>query len=200
MKKEEPKSPKTPQKQKPSTQEQKRKTPKSKTTSGRKRQRIEPGSLPLPKNYELVYPLVEELRADRTAPLDTDGGEALPERHLGDKVYRYQVLIALMLSSQTKDAVVGESIRALQEHGLDVETIGATDPITLNSLIRKVGFHNNKTKYIKNTTDILKKDYDGDIPPTAEAIMKLPGVGPKMVRKLTLHPQSYVCYVNVSSS
>ena len=85
------------------------------TGSSRKRQRIDPGSLNPPKDWEKVYSLVEELRADRTAPVDSNGAEALPQRNLGDKVYRFQVLIALMLSSQTKDGIVGEVMRALQQ-------------------------------------------------------------------------------------
>ena len=81
---------------------------------------------------------MEELRQDKSAPVDNDGGEALPQRDLGDKVYRFQVLVALMLSSQTKDAVVGEAIRGLQIHGLTVENISATSPEKLNELIRRV--------------------------------------------------------------
>jgi Predicted EndoIII-related endonuclease len=153
-------------------------TPSS--SSPRKKQKILPGSLEPPNNWEVIYSIVEELRADKSAPLDTDGGEAVPERHLGDKVYRFQVLVALMLSSQTKDAVVGETMRILQKHGLTVDNIHATDAKTLNALIRKVGFHNNKTKYLKQVAEILVRDYDSDIPPTVEEMMKLPGVGPKM--------------------
>jgi len=70
--------------------------------------------------------VVKELRADRTAPLDSDGGEALPERHFGEKVHRFQVVLALMLSSQTKDAVVSDAMRALQKH-LTEENIYATE-------------------------------------------------------------------------
>lgn len=150
------------------------------TSSPRKRQKIEPGSLPPPKNWDQIYKLVEELRSDRSAPVDTEGGEALPEKHLGPKVYRFQVLTALMLSSQTKDAVVGETIRALQKHGLTVENINNTDHTTLNRLIGKVGFHNNKTKFIKQVAEIIISQYNGDIPQTAEEMMKLPGIGPKM--------------------
>lgn len=164
------------------TPTKRKKPPKPRTTSSsRKRQRIEPGSLTPPNNWESIYSLVEELRADRTAPLDTDGGEALPERHLGEKVYRFQVLVALMLSSQTKDAVVGNAMRTMQKHGLTVENIHATDSIILNGLINKVGFHNNKTKFLKQAVEVLIREYDGDIPPNADEIMKLSGVGPKMV-------------------
>ncbi|KAL3805768.1 hypothetical protein ACHAW5_000018 [Stephanodiscus triporus] len=153
---------------------------KGEHVSPRKRIKIEPGSLAPPDDWERIYKLVEELRSDRTAPCDTDGGEALPEKHLGPKVYRFQVLIALMLSSQTKDAVVGETMRGLQKHGLTVENIMNTDSETLNLLIRRVGFHNNKTKFMKQTAQIIISQYNGDIPPTAEEIMTLPGVGPKM--------------------
>jgi endonuclease III len=139
-----------------------------------------PNHVPSPKDWEAIYSLVEELRSDRSAPVDTNGSEALPQRHLGEKVFRFQVLIALMLSSQTKDAVVGDTIRALQNHGLTVENILATSAETLNNLINKVGFHNNKTKYIQQVVKILNDEYDGDIPSTAQDIMKLPGVGPKM--------------------
>ena len=153
----------------------------SSTSTRKKRIKIEPGSLTPPYDYEQIYNLVKELRSDHSAPCDTDGGEALPETHLGSKVYRYQVLTALMLSSQTKDAIVGETMRDLQKHGLTVENIHITNEITLNKLIGRVGFHNNKTKFIKQVADILISQYNGDIPPTAhEMITSLPGVGPKM--------------------
>lgn len=34
--------------------------------------------------------------------------------------------------------------------------------------------------YIKKATQILKDDYDSDIPDSVEKLVKLPGVGPKM--------------------
>lgn len=35
-------------------------------------------------------------------------------------------------------------------------------------------------EYIKKTSEILKNEYNGDIPETVELLCKLPGVGPKM--------------------
>jgi hypothetical protein len=150
-------------------------TPKS-ATKRKTKSGPEPSSRSPPPDFESIYSLVEELRADRTAPVDHSGSEALPEKHRGDVVFRFQVLIALMLSSQTKDGVVGDTMRTLQQHGLDLDSILATSHEDLNSMIGKVGFHNNKTKYIKQTAEILKRDYGGDIPPDASEIMKLPGV------------------------
>lgn len=151
------------------------------STPRKKRKPIpEPGSCDPPKGWATIYSLVEELREDHTAPVDSNGSEALPQQDLGEKVFRFQVLVALMLSSQTKDLVVGDAMRALQKHGLTVENISATPAEDLNKLIQKVGFHNNKTKYIKQAVEVLKDEYNGDIPPNAQEMMKLSGVGPKM--------------------
>lgn len=173
----------TPSKRKPPAQKkgntaQKKASPKKKSPV--KKQQQQPLSRTPPKDWQAIYTLVEELREDRSAPVDSDGSEALPETDKGEKVYRFQVLVALMLSSQTKDAVVGQAMRDLQQHGLTVENLRNTSPEDLNKLIFKVGFHNNKTKYLKQVVEILHEQYDHDIPPTPEQMMLLPGVGPKM--------------------
>ena len=89
-----------------------------------------------------------------------------------------------MLSSQTKDTTNAIAMRRLQTElpapGLTLENILAVDPVTLNELIYAVGFHNNKTRYIKAAATILRDDYAGDIPDTIDGLMSLPGVGPKM--------------------
>lgn len=56
----------------------------------------------------------------------------------------------------------------------------ALEPSQLNAFINKVGFHNLKTKYIKNTAEILRDKFNSDIPDTIEGLVSLPGVGPKM--------------------
>lgn len=56
------------------------------------------------------------------------------------QVIRYQVLISLMLSSQTKDEVTAAAMKKLQAHGLSVENIVQTDDKTLGELIYPVGF------------------------------------------------------------
>jgi endonuclease-3 len=56
----------------------------------------------------------------------------------------------------------------------------ALEPTALNAFINKVGFHNLKTKYIKQTAEILKEKWNSDIPDTIAGLTSLPGVGPKM--------------------
>jgi len=154
-------------------------------------------SWPAPDAWHETYELVRELRKDKTAPCDIMGAEALALDDNGDidvgvddeeyaKTSRFQTLIALMLSSQTKDAMVGQAMGNLRDTsdgsgGLTVASILEMDPKVLNEKIYSVGFRNNKTKYIKQVAQILRDDYNDDIPPTAaEMIRDLSGVGPKM--------------------
>lgn len=95
-----------------------------------------------------------------------------------------------MLSSQTKDTTNAVAMARLQKElpahkegapvGLNLENILAVDPKLLNELIWVVGFHNNKTKYIKAAAEMIRDEWDGDIPDTIQGLMSLPGVGPKM--------------------
>jgi endonuclease-3 len=136
-----------------------------------------------PPNWEEIYSLVAAMRATRLAPVDTMGCESLASPTASPRDQRFQTLIALMLSSQTKDTVTSAAITSLQTSlpgGLALESILAVEPDTLNNLIGKVGFHNLKTKYIKNTALLLKSDFKGDIPDTIQGLTSLPGVGPKM--------------------
>jgi len=159
-----------------------------------------------PPQWEETYAAVKEMRKKILAPVDTMGCETLAEAHASPRVrppttpslsqtyvltpyppqqdQRFQTLIALMLSSQTKDTVTAAAMRRLQTAlpppGLTLASILAVAPDTLNELIWAVGFHNTKTRHIKAAALVLRDHWAGDIPDTAEGLMALPGVGPKM--------------------
>jgi endonuclease-3 len=146
-----------------------------------------------PNDWDDVYATVKEMRITgpaKDAAVDTMGCERLAEKNASPKARRYQTLTALMLSSQTKDTTNAVAMKRLCTElppykdgapaGLNLENILAVDPKLLNELIWVVGFHNNKTKYIKATAEILRDQWDGDIPNTIEGLVSLPGVGPKM--------------------
>ena len=52
-------------------------------------------------------------------------------------------------------------MKAWKRGGLSVDSILDMTDTELDTLIAKVGFHNNKTKYIKQTAQILKDKYGG---------------------------------------
>ncbi|CRK34221.1 hypothetical protein BN1708_019433, partial [Verticillium longisporum] len=105
-----------------------------------------------------MYELVRQMRLcgpARDAAVDTMGCERLFSPTASDRDRRFQILISLMMSSQTKDAVNAVAMGRLHDElppheagappGLNLENILAVEPAKLNELIRVVGFHNNKT-------------------------------------------------------
>ncbi|XP_074866310.1 endonuclease III-like protein 1 [Carettochelys insculpta] len=133
-----------------------------------------------PENWRQQLANIREMRQNKDAPVDQMGVEKCFDSSAPPEVMRYQVLLSLMLSSQTKDQVTSEAMWRLREHGLTVDNILQTDDRTLGQLIYPVGFWKNKVKYIKQTTAILKQQHGSDIPSTVAELVKLPGVGPKM--------------------
>jgi endonuclease-3 len=169
--------PQTPEKQ----MQESSKTPIS---SGSKRVKKERTPRKAPKyDWHSAYVGIREWRSKNQAPVDTMGCDVLAESHVSPALFRYQTLVALQLSSQTKDPVVAEAMTQLKSHpsgGLSIDSVLEMSDQQLNSYICKVGFHNRKTEYLKKTAKILKDEYGSDIPKTVDEIMKLPGVGPKM--------------------
>lgn len=136
-----------------------------------------------PPDWEEVYNLTAQMRSQWLAPVDTMGCESLAEDTREPRDRRFQTLVALMLSSQTKDTVTAVAMKNLQDNlpgGFTLESILVVTPELLNELIAKVGFHNNKTKFIKQTAEILRDKFASDIPDTIDGMVSLPGVGPKM--------------------
>ncbi|KAG5943929.1 hypothetical protein E4U60_006351 [Claviceps pazoutovae] len=147
-----------------------------------------------PSNWEEMYYAVKKMRAPggtaHGAAVDTMGCERLADRTASARDQRFHTLISLMLSSQTKDTVNAVAMERLKTElppckagapgGLNLENILAVDAGVLNGLIWAVGFHNNKTKYIKQTALLLRDKWHGDIPDTIPGLTSLPGVGPKM--------------------
>lgn len=58
-----------------------------------------------------------------------------------EKTQRYHILIALMLSSQTKDQTNFAAMKRLKEHGLTPENIVKSDANVLEKLINPVSFY-----------------------------------------------------------
>ncbi|MEE6508566.1 hypothetical protein FKM82_021941 [Ascaphus truei] len=133
-----------------------------------------------PLNWRQHLENIRHMRSARDAPVDQMGAEKCFDQDAAPEVMRYQVLLSLMLSSQTKDQVTSAAMGRLRQRGLTVTRILETDDDTLGKLIYPVGFWKSKVKYIKQTSEILRQKYAGDIPDSVAELVKLPGVGPKM--------------------
>ncbi|KAL2277514.1 hypothetical protein FJTKL_15430 [Diaporthe vaccinii] len=146
-----------------------------------------------PSDWQELYDATKQMRltgAAANAAVDTMGCERLALPTASPRDQRFHTLVALMLSSQTKDTTNAVAMRRLQTElppheegappGLNLENMLAVAPERLNELIWAVGFHNNKTKYLKQAAVILRDSWGGDIPDSIEGLVSLPGVGPKM--------------------
>ncbi|KEG10711.1 endonuclease III [Trypanosoma grayi] len=133
-----------------------------------------------PLNWDKLYAKIKEIRETTEAPVDTVGCSKLFDKSASNETRRYQILLALMLSAQTKDHVTAAAMHSLIEHGCTPEVIAKMPAKKLDEFISKVGFHNMKTKHIKGATDSILKRHQGCVPQSYEELIALPGVGPKM--------------------
>lgn len=133
-----------------------------------------------PSNWRLLYDNIVKMRSETVAAVDTMGCEKCFDTEISDKTRRFQILVSLMLSSQTRDEITFATMTELKKNGLSVDFIDNISIEDLQKLIKSVGFFRRKAEYLKKTAQILKRDYSGDIPRTLEDLIKLPGVGPKM--------------------
>ncbi|KAL0202838.1 hypothetical protein M9458_000856, partial [Cirrhinus mrigala] len=128
-----------------------------------------------PRDWRAQLSFIREMRSKRDAPVDQMGAEKCYDTEAPP-----EVLISLMLSSQTKDHVTAGAMQRLRERELSVDAVLKMDDETLGKLIYPVGFWRTKVKYIKQATALIQQEFGGDIPDTLEGLMRLPGVGPKM--------------------
>ncbi|XP_061888503.1 endonuclease III-like protein 1 isoform X1 [Entelurus aequoreus] len=133
-----------------------------------------------PPDWQKQLGFIRDMRSNRDAPVDHMGAEKSYDAEAPANVRRFQVLVSLMLSSQTKDQVTAAAMQRLRAHGCTAEKLLSTDDDTLGKLIYPVGFWRNKVKFLKLTAAMLVKDFGGDIPDSVEGLVRLPGVGPKM--------------------
>ncbi|CCG83566.1 Endonuclease III-like protein, partial [Taphrina deformans PYCC 5710] len=135
-----------------------------------------------PPNWQIQFEALREFRRNGpAAPVDTMGCDV--HEHVDPKTRRLHCLISLMLSAQCKDeanALVMAAMKRTLPRGFTLEDLLEISQEDLALLIRPAGMHNNKSKFIKRVAIILRDEYEGDIPDTAEGMMALPGVGPKM--------------------
>lgn len=154
-----------------------------------------------PGNWQLQFEALREFRRNgRPAAVDTMGCDI--HEHIDPKTKRLHCLISLMLSAQCKDeynALVMATLKQTLPRGLTLEDLLEIDQEQLAILIRPCGLHNNKAKYIKKTALVLRDEFEGDIPDSAEAMIRsLPGVGAKMAH-LCMGTSSWTALLRLKS-
>ena len=91
----------------------------------------------------------------------------------------FQVLIATMLSAQTKDAVTHAASTRLFRVARTPRTLARVAVKEIERLIYPVSFYRNKAVHVRQTCEQILSRYGGAVPDTMEELLTLPGVGRK---------------------
>jgi endonuclease III len=108
----------------------------------------------------------------------------------------FEVLIATMLSAQTRDAVTAEASRRLFGVARTPHTLAKLTAKQIERLIYPVSFYRNKSVHVRQTCLQLLIRFGGVVPPTMEELLTLPGVGRKtanLVLILAHSSQENIC-------
>ncbi|KAF7679678.1 Endonuclease III like protein [Astathelohania contejeani] len=130
------------------------------------------------------YKIIKNERKFISAPVDKKGCHKCIFSE-DPEIRKYHILIALMLSSQTRDEItygamenLNKNLRGKPVDGLTPINIVNSTIDHIKSLIKGVGFYNKKAEYIYKVSVIIAKNKK--IPTDYKEIIKLPGVGNKM--------------------
>ncbi len=91
----------------------------------------------------------------------------------------YQLLVAVVLSAQSTDAGVNKATRALFREVTRPDQMIELGEEGLKEHIKTIGLFNSKAKNVIALSEILVRDYSGEVPADRDALVTLPGVGRK---------------------
>lgn len=108
----------------------------------------------------------------------------------------FQVLIATMLSAQTRDAVTHAASTRLFNVARTPRTMARLTIAQVERLIYPVSFYRHKAVHVKQTCEQILTRFAGRVPSTMEELLTLPGVGRKtanLVLILAHRSQRNIC-------
>jgi endonuclease-3 len=115
-------------------------------------------------------------RAIEDVGLDEPAVEKIADEQQEDP---FQVLIATMLSAQTRDPVTAAASRRLFRAARTPHAMAKLTGKEIERLIYPVSFYRNKAVHVKQTCGQIVSRFGGQVPATMEELLTLPGVGRK---------------------
>jgi endonuclease-3 len=90
-----------------------------------------------------------------------------------------ELLVATILSAQCTDERVNMVTKGLFRKYRTASDYARSDISELEREVQSTGFFRNKAKSIRNCCRLLVEQFDGEIPPSIEQLVELPGIGRK---------------------
>ena len=91
----------------------------------------------------------------------------------------YQLLVAVVLSAQATDVGVNKATRALFQMVKTPQAMALLGVEGLKAHIKTIGLFNTKAKNVIALSEILLRDFAGEVPADRDVLTTLPGVGRK---------------------
>lgn len=91
----------------------------------------------------------------------------------------YQLLVAVVLSAQSTDVGVNKATRALFREVKTPAQMVELGEDGLKAHIKTIGLFNSKAKHVIALSEILVRDFGGEVPADRDTLVTLPGVGRK---------------------
>lgn len=113
----------------------------------------------------------------------------------------FQLIVAVVLSAQTTDAMVNKVTPALFKAYPTAEKMAKANVSELEPYIKRIGLYRNKARSISNLSKDLVERYHGQVPYTYKDLMSLAGVGRKtanVVRSVAFDIPSFAVDTHVN--
>ncbi|OLP59292.1 endonuclease III [Xaviernesmea oryzae] len=96
-----------------------------------------------------------------------------------DHVNPFTLVVAVALSAQATDVGVNKATRALFKVADTPEKMLALGEERVRDYIKTIGLYRNKAKNVIALSEMLVREFGGEVPRTREELVRLPGVGRK---------------------
>jgi endonuclease-3 len=96
-----------------------------------------------------------------------------------DYVNAYTLLVAVVLSAQATDVGVNKATKALFALADNPQGMVDLGEDRVRELIKTIGLFRTKAKHVMALSEILLREFGGEVPHSREELEKLPGVGRK---------------------
>lgn len=91
----------------------------------------------------------------------------------------YELLIATILSAQSTDERVNKVTPELFRHYPEPASLAGAPLPEIEELVKTTGFYRNKAKALKEASEKIVRDFNGEVPDTMEDLLSLRGVARK---------------------
>ncbi|MGA3020659.1 MAG: endonuclease III [Candidatus Micrarchaeales archaeon] len=103
-----------------------------------------------------------------------------------------ELLVAAILSAQTRDEIVNSSTPELFKHFRKASDFANAKEDEIMKYVSRISFAGNKIKNIIKTCKIIDEKYGGEVPRKMEDLVELPGIGRKTANTILINAYGIV--------